>query len=508
MKNKFFTILLIFIPCLIFSQNSSKTEKTNEDFLPVQFIDIYNGEEPKPELVKKFQEKGLKMRINYIQYIDEFGRFEYTEDGKLYILDTLGNVRKAPENYFVRAVLKNGNLIVASSEKNYWEVSYYGGIKIIDPNNNVIPTKSDLSNYVAVTNMGQQTVNYRDNTYMLVVNPVTSRSNMIDNNGSLIFGQDFYGLHFLFDDFVLCTENGVNKIYQLSTKKYLNIDGYEFAFVDDLKYHKLFELQRKTDNKYCLYDPYSGKIVLENEEMIFPIRQQRTYPNKATPKDFFLVYVDSDNCKSCYQIIDKKGRIAIPYVGKDFIFGETRVKVFDKGGMYDNGKYNIYDLEKKEFLYPYFVKEIKETEDFKFTKKDEFFIVINKKTNEQIYDESDRVKGYTIKGNMYLFQKQVPKYKTTYFPDIEDIYSLTKSEFIYRNTRGISYIDKAYGNYYIVVTNHSTEIIVDKNGNVVVPERTIINGKVTFNSAAKLFEVSNRKGKVIEKIDFNGNTIK
>lgn len=494
MKRTLTAALLLIAPYWAFSQTTEPS--SNGNFLPVQFFQSQNKSyKLNPDVVKQYQEKGLDLHKDFGVDLEAYGYFRYYDKGQLtYLLDTVGNMRQIPSNQSLIAVLKNGSLIIADKPIEGQEVLKYGNIRIVDKNNKPVLSKSILKSYIVnVSVAGIQSADYNGNTYVKVFNPATSKDNIIDNTGSLIFKQDYYSLSFLFDDFVLTEDKyeGDKIVYQIGTKKSINLNEYMFMGV--LDQHKLVKLIRKSDKKHCLYDLAAGKVVLEGENEMSTIEQN----DGTTVKDFFLIRSSSDNYGSNNKVIDRTGNVVIPVEGRRFIFNaDNTVTVYDKAD-----KHNIFDIAGKKFLYPGFVSDVKETDDFKLIKVDKFYTVLEKKTNKQIYSEADMVTGYKQYGNMYLIDKEHPEKKSMMFADV---YSVAKGEVVFKDIRTINRINNSSSSsftsdYFTITTQSSDYIAVDKDGNTVMPQR-YINWKIQYNGANNTLEIIDKKGKVLETI--------
>lgn len=499
MKTKFITFLLILISLLGFSQE--KEETTN--FLPVQFIKVSNTVKLDNHLFEQLKGVGLRVVKNQEVKPNGWGYFmQYGTNKKTYLVNISGKVRLIPDEWDLVAPLENGNLIITDKGIEKTGVFHYKNIRIVDSEGKEIPSKSELTNYVVILNSsGKQYINHKKNTYVMIFNPSTSLYNIIDKEGNILFKNDVYSISFLFGDFILIREtySSKDRVFQIEANKYFDLA--EYTFINALPAHNILMYKSSLEDKYCFYDPIENKVLFENKNQAYSIIQ-----NNEIVKDFFRLAVSSQRSGFYYQVIDRNGKPVLPGNYKKIIFyndSSNTVEVYN-----DAEQYQIYDLKKQQFLLPYFVKKIIEMGGLVFTLKDKFYIVTNKETGEQIYDESDMVRAFYERGNMCAIERLK-------FPDrtisSTDVYSKTKSEFVFKDIRNLNAIgystNGASSGYYTISSNSSSYTITDKDGNIILPN-IYINWKIQFNPSKQTFEIINKKGKVLESYDREGNKLK
>ncbi len=380
-------------------------------------------------------------------------------------------------------LLSDGNIFVADLCQEKSEQFVCSKISKIDKNGTELKLASDLSKYVYLINMVTNSFVSNGKRYLIVYDSANNSYNAIDESGKLIFETDRSSIIRLHSDYLLIDKN---EIYNLPARRKLSINP-DYKYVSTFPTHQLIVFSKKSDNKYVVYDLKKEKVLFESDKSLSEI----PHTSAAVIRDY--LYTGSFQN---YNILNLKGE----KISEDYY---QRVTLQDNGTFQvenPENKVNILDPKTKKYLFDEFFDEISRDIYFNYLKKNGKYQIMDK-NNKIIYSFEDNVTSIPATyGNLRYFSKSGGKKY--------DIYLSKDNTLLYKDAEHIRDVQDSNGFYIIIRLAPSKNIIVDKDGKVLVNERPI-DGYLRYNPFSGNFEISKKlDGKPYLMLNKNGEEIK
>lgn len=439
-------------------------------------------------LLEKIKSHQLNDHLNYRINLDpesENYEFEYVKiydnKGGVYLFsETEPMIYLNSDRYFI-GLDSNSNLFVTDKCKELLEVSHCYNISKIDKNGNPIKLTDNLSSYIFLINMGANSFVAENNKrYILVLNTITKNHNLIDESGKLYFDKDKESIVHIYGSYILTDD----KILNIVTKKKINYDK-GIINVTAFRRHQMVSFSNIENHKRIIFDIKNNRIAFEPEELITEIDQ-----NNGIVKKYF----ESGSNKK-YRIVNLKGEL----VSNDYY---SRFYILDDGtfGVRDEAdKVNNYNPYTKKYLNEVFYDDFGFTSDYHYIKQNGFY-QLKDLNNNLLYSFEDKLTSLpSTHGNMIYFRKMDGKKIDIYSKDMK---------LLYKDAENIRDVNDSNGFFIIIRDVTSKNHIVDKDGNVLIPNLDI-NGYLRYNYSTKYFEMSKKRdGKPYLIFDKKGNEVK